>query len=90
MSGMSAKKFSEIVVWLLEETPIVEDPEELARFKRLSSREMYAVAYCLKAGEASTVEEALQDEAVRDWLERREAHERALELRKQIRVVVGD
>jgi hypothetical protein len=35
MSGMSAKKFSEIVVWLLEETPIVDDPEEVARFKLL-------------------------------------------------------
>jgi hypothetical protein len=41
MRGISAEKFSEIIARLIGETPIVDDPEEFARFKLLSGLVAY-------------------------------------------------
>ena len=67
---------------MLEDTKVVHDGQEREAFVRLSPREQVVVTTLIKAGEASTVEEAM-----RDYTERREAHERALERRAAFRLI---
>jgi hypothetical protein len=67
---------------MLEDTPAVHDGGEREEFVRLSPREQVVVTTLLKAGEASTVKEAM-----RDYTERREAHDRALQTRAAFRPI---
>jgi hypothetical protein len=67
---------------MLEGTPIAHDEQEREAFVCLSRREQVVVTTLIKAGEASTVEEAM-----RDYNERREAHKRALEWRAAFRPI---
>ena len=75
--GLTAK-----LLKMLEDTTVVHDEGEREAFVRLSPREQVVVTTLIKAGEASTVEEA-----IRDYTERREAHERALERRAAFRPI---
>jgi hypothetical protein len=56
--------------------------DEHERFAHLSPRERFVAAVLIRSGEADTVEEAL-----RDWIKRRAAHERALEHRRMLQIV---
>jgi hypothetical protein len=67
---------------MLEGTPVGHDEQEREAFVRLSPQEQVVVTTLIKAGEASTVEEAM-----RDYTERREVHEQAVERRKAFRVI---
>jgi hypothetical protein len=67
---------------MLEGTPVVHDEGERKAFVRLSPREQVVVTTLIKAGVASTVEEAM-----RDYAQRSENHERALERRAAFRVI---
>ena len=64
----------------LESTPLTDEDRELLFHMPL----LEAIAACLtiRMGEAATVEEAL-----RDWIERRVTHERALEHRRKFQIV---
>ena len=66
----------------MEGTSVAHDEQEREAFLRLSSQEQFIVTVLIKAGEASTVKEAM-----RDYNERREAHERAQERRAAFRSV---
>jgi hypothetical protein len=67
---------------MLEGTPVGHDEQEREAFVRLSPQEQVVVTTLIKADEASTVEEA-----IRDYTERSEAHERALEARAAFQVI---
>jgi hypothetical protein len=67
---------------MLEGTPVGHDEQEREAFVRLSPQEQVVVTTLIKAGEASTVKEAM-----RDYTERREVHEQAVERRKAFRVI---
>ena len=60
---------TERLLEMLEGTAVGHDEQEREAFVRLSPREQVVVTTLIKAGEASTVEEA-----IRDYTERREAH----------------
>ena len=67
---------------MLEDTTVVHDEGEREAFVRLSPREQVVVTSLIKAGAASTVEDAMLD-----YTERREAHERALVRRAAFRPI---
>jgi hypothetical protein len=62
--------------------PLTADEHELGRFVRLRLREQFAVAVSVRAGEAETVQGALDSMAQRE-----EAHARALERRSRFGVL---
>ena len=63
------EEIAKSVVELLRDTPLAADERELGRFVRLSPREQFVVAILVEAGEAETVQDALDSMA-----EREEAH----------------
>ncbi len=80
--GASGRDVGAAIVELLRDTPVAGDQHELERFADLSVKEKFKIAVLIKAGEASTVEEAQRSLAERD-----EAYERALKRRKGFRLV---
>jgi hypothetical protein len=70
----------EDVARVIESTPLTDEDRELR--SRMPLLEAIAACSTIRMGEAVTVEEAL-----RDWIERRAAHERALEHRRMFQVV---
>jgi hypothetical protein len=75
--GLTAK-----LLEMLEGTPVAHARRGREAFVRLSPREQVVVTSLIKAGVASTVEEAM-----RECAERSEAHEWALEARVAFRVI---
>jgi hypothetical protein len=75
--GLTAK-----LLEMLEGTPVAHARRGREAFVRLSPREQVVVTTLIMAGESSTVEEAM-----RDYTERSEAHERALEARAAFQVI---
>ncbi len=65
---------------LLKGTSLTLDEHEC--FARLSPRERFVAAVLIRSREAATVEEAL-----RGWIERRAAYERALEHRRMFQIL---
>ncbi len=70
----------EDVARVIERTPLTDEDREL--LLRMQVLEAIAACSTIRMGEAATVEEAL-----RDWIERRAAHERALEHRRMFQEV---
>ena len=70
----------EDVARVIERTPLTGEDHELV--SRMPVLEAIAACLTIRMGEAATVEEAL-----RDWIERRAAHERALEHRRKFQIV---
>ena len=70
----------EDVARVIERTPLTD--EDHKRVSRMSVLEAIAACSTIRMGEAATVEEAL-----RDWIERRVTHERALENRRKFQIV---
>jgi hypothetical protein len=84
-AGFGGEEFAELLIRLLEGTPIVEDEAQMRHFLELSPREKFLVARIVDAGEARTVEGAL-----RDLEDRSEAHERALRIRSTFRALPAE
>ena len=78
--AFSAEEFAVLISRLLEGTPVVEDEHQLDLLGRLGPKDMFATAVVLAAGEARTVEEAL------DFLA---AGRMAVEARNRFRVLPG-
>jgi hypothetical protein len=75
--GLTAK-----LLEMMECTSVAPDEQEREAFVRLSPREQVVITTLIMADEASIVEEAM-----RDYTERSEAHERALEARAAFHVI---
>ena len=73
------------IVELLRDTPLAADERELSRLVRLPLREQFAVAVLVRAGEAETLQGALDLIA-----KRKEAYVRALERRSRFLGMLGD
>ncbi len=70
----------EDVARVIERTPLTDEDREL--LLRMQVLEAIAACSIIRMGEAATVEEALKD-----WIERRAAHERTLEHRRMFQIV---
>jgi hypothetical protein len=79
---LSSKEFAGAIITLQKPTPLVADERELSCLVRLPLRKQFTVAVLVNAGEAETVQGALDSMA-----EREEAHTRALARRSRFGVV---